>query len=111
MPHCIIEHSIGIDGQSLLPLVYTAALSSALFESQGSDIKIRAIPYSNYQTGNVNIEFIHVTLKILSGRDLGQKKALSDLVLENLCSQAISNCSISVEVVDIDRGSYTKRIV
>lgn len=111
MPHCIIEHSSDIDGKSLVSTVYQGALASNLFESQGSDIKVRALPYSNFKTGNVEISFVHVTLKILSGRSVEQKTNLSQLVLEQLKSLEMINCSISVEVVDIDRVSYSKVIV
>lgn len=108
MPHCVIEHSDNIDGNTLVPLVYAGALKSSLFESEGSDIKIRALSYANYQTGNVNIGFVHVTLKILSGRTPEQKKALTKLVLEQVNTLAMMQCSISVEVADVDRASYAK---
>lgn len=111
MPHCIIEHSTEISGKTLIPLVHHGALESELFDPEGSDIKIRTIPYSNYRTGSVNINFIHVTLKILSGRCAEQKSKLSHLVLEKLQTLERSKCSISVEVVDIDRDSYAKVIV
>ena len=84
MPHCIIEHSTQIDGKILVPLVHQGALESNLFDPEGSDIKVRAIPYTNYQTGSVDINFVHVNLRILSGRNPDQKLHLSKLVLEKL---------------------------
>ena len=111
MPHCIIEHSTEIEGSTLIPLVHGGALESELFDPEGSDIKVRAIPYLNYQTGSVDINFIHVTLKVLSGRNLKQKSKLSHLVLEKLKTLSMSKCSISVEVVDIERDSYAKVVV
>ena len=111
MPHCVIEHSADIDGKTLVSLVYKGALESNLFESEGSDIKVRALSYSNFQTGNVDFNFVHVTLKILSGRSVVQKSNLTQLVLGQLKSIGMSNCSISVEVADIDRASYSKVIM
>ena len=111
MPHCIIEHSANIDGETLVYSVYKGALESNLFEPEGSDIKVRAVPYSNFKTGNVDIHFVHVTLKILSGRSVTQKTDLTHLVLKQLTTLKITNCSISVEVADIDRASYAKAIV
>ncbi len=111
MPHCIVEHSSAIDGNTLTALVFTGALQSKLFEADGIDIKIRALPYSNYQTGNEKIDFIHVTLKILSGRSIDQKSMLSQLVLQQLKTLSLINCSITVEVVDIDRASYSKVVL
>jgi len=111
VPHCVIEHSANIDGNTLISSVYKGALESSLFEAQGSDIKIRALSYSNYQTGSVDIDFVHVTLKILSGRSIEKKSMLTQLVLEQLKTLSMSNCSISVEVSDIDRDSYAKIVM
>ena len=111
MPHCIIEHSSSIEGNKLVSLVHCGALESELFDPQGSDIKVRAVAYSNYQTGSVDINFIHVTLKILSGRSSEQKSKLSQLVLQKINSLFMKNCSISVEVEDIDRETYAKVVV
>ncbi|MBL4942277.1 MAG: 5-carboxymethyl-2-hydroxymuconate Delta-isomerase [Colwellia sp.] len=111
MPHCVIEHSANIDGNALISLVHKGALESNLFEAEGSDIKVRALSYSNYQTGSVDINFVHVTLKILSGRNVEKKSMLSQSVLEQLKTLSMSNCSISVEVADIDRASYAKVVM
>jgi len=111
VPHCVIEHSANIDGNTLIPLVYKGALESNLFEAVGSDIKVRALSYSNYQTGSVNIDFVHVTLKILSGRNVEQKTILSQLVLDQLKTLSKTNCSISVEIADIERVSYAKVVM
>lgn len=108
MPHCIVEHSSTIDENALITLVFRGALESKLFEADGSDIKVRALSYSNYQTGNENIDFVHVTLKILSGRNAEQKSLLSQTVLEQLKTLDLIHCSITIEVVDIDRDSYSK---
>ncbi|MBW8183369.1 5-carboxymethyl-2-hydroxymuconate Delta-isomerase [Shewanella nanhaiensis] len=111
MPHCVIEHSENIEGDLLIACVYQGALASNLFEAEGSDIKVRALPYANYQTGNVELKFVHVTLKILSGRNLEQKSRLTELVLAQLKKLQMTDCSISVEVADIERDSYAKVIV
>lgn len=108
MPHCIVEHSVTLDGDRILPLVFTGALQSGLFEVDGSDIKVRSIAYQNYLTGGLKSDFVHVVLKILSGRASEQKRMLSALVLEKLQSLEMQNCSITIEVVDMDRDSYTR---
>lgn len=111
MPHCIVEHSVEIDSDLLVSLVYQGALESNLFQREGSDIKVRAMPYASYQTGSVDINFVHVTLRILSGRTQAQKSDLTHLVLEQLKTEIKQECSLSVEVVDIDTDSYAKVIV
>ncbi len=111
MPHCIIEYSDDLEGKPLVEAVHQSALDSGLFSSLGSDIKVRAMPYSHYKTGSIEISFVHVTLKILSGRTGEQKSSLTEKVLKQLKALNFIGCSLSVEVVDIDTASYAKSIV
>ncbi|AEX22249.1 5-carboxymethyl-2-hydroxymuconate Delta-isomerase [Vibrio sp. EJY3] len=111
MPHCIIEHSSSIEPVDLNQKVFLGALESNLFESDGSDIKVRSIAYENYQTGSAKEDFIHVTLRILSGRNEQDKLLLSNSVMSRLKSIQLVSASLTVEVVDIDRNSYAKQIV
>ena len=108
VPHCIIEHSSTINGNDLLPLVFQGALNACLFENDGSDIKVRALPFHDYQTGRSKLDFIHVVIKILSGRGASDKQNLSKLVLEQISLLNLKNCSITVEVIDMDKNSYSK---
>lgn len=110
MPHCIVEHSNDIDGAFVNSLVHMAAKDSQLFDNQSSDIKVRSIEYANYKTGSLDLKFVHVTLRILSGRTPEQKVGLTKLVCTKLAEANLTNCSISVEVQDIDRDSYAKVI-
>jgi len=110
MPHCLIEHSSIIDGKPLMSSVFEGVFASGLFEPDGSDIKVRSLPYSDFKTGNSELNFVHVILKILSGRTVEQKTLLSQLVLKKLKANYIKGCSTSVEVVDIERVSYAKVI-
>jgi 5-carboxymethyl-2-hydroxymuconate isomerase len=118
MPHCIIEYSEEltqkIEIKDVMSAVFEAALQSALFSS--TDIKIRAIPFTYFYSKNDNEDvqnqqrFIHVCCKILSGRNLEQRQKLSELVLSHLKSFGIESVSISVEIVDMERESYNKRL-
>ena len=110
MPHCIIEHSASIDSDLLVPLVFAAALKSELFAADGSDIKVRSTAYTSYQIGNDKSDFAHIVLKILSGRTNEQKLQLSQRVLAHLETAKLTNCSITVEVVDMDSASYSKLV-
>lgn len=113
MPHCTIEYSNSLS-DSLSPeivmnAVFDAALSSELF--QRSAIKVRAIPYSYYLIGAPEHEhFLHVNIKILSGRTTDQKSMLSSQVFEALLALDITNTSITVEVSDLDKDSYSRNI-
>lgn len=109
MPHCIIEHSSDISGQALLPVAYEAAFASGLFG--GPDIKARAVAFDHALVGGEPASFIHVTLRILSGRTEQQKHALSTLVASRIGEHAPAGCALTVEVVDMDRASYSKLLV
>lgn len=111
MPHCIIEHSSTINAEQLNKKVFLGALNSELFEADGRDIKVRSIAYENYQTGTEREDFIHVTVRILSGRSDTDKAMLSETVMTQLLSLSLSRASITVEVVDMDRNSYGKVVV
>ena len=111
MPHCIIEHSSTINPEQLNNKVFLGALNSELFEADGRDIKVRSIAYENYQTGTEKEDFIHVTVRILSGRSDTDKAMLSETVMTQLLSLSLSSASITVEVVDMDRNSYAKVVV
>lgn len=108
MPHCIVEHSASLDGELILPLVFAGAMTSALFEADGSDIKVRSIAYQSYITGKARSDFVHVVLKILAGRTPAQKEMLSRSVLTKLQTLELPRCSLTVEIVDIERASYSK---
>ena len=112
MPHCIIEYSNGIEStidiSTLVSAVYQGALSSALFAPE--DIKCRAIPYAHFHAGGDRVDFIHVVLKILQGRDTQQKTSLSRYVLMALETLPLTCISLTVEVVDIETSSYQKTI-
>jgi 5-carboxymethyl-2-hydroxymuconate isomerase len=83
MPHCIIEYAKTLESQvtpnTLINAVYQGALQTELFNPNA--IKLRAIAYDHHQTGDQQEEFVHVTVRILSGRTVQQRTLLSDKVL------------------------------
>lgn len=113
MPHCIIEYSQDMESivqpVKLVEAVHKGVTNSDLFET--SHIRIRAVPYENYISGYQVDYFVHTTLKILSGRNQQQKKTLSELVLRELEEIGLSAISITIEVADIERETYVKRII
>lgn len=111
MPHCIIEHSNTIDIEPVIPCVFEGTKNSNLFEPTGNDIKVRAIGYDDYLVGQNKSDFLHITIKILSGRNIQQKQSLSQSVLKQLNQLKLNNCSITIEVMDIDTESYVKSVL
>lgn len=110
MPHCIIEHSNDltdlITPQEMMDAALRAIQSSNLFET--NDIKIRTKSYAYFQTGEGRQNFIHVTLKILDGRNLAQKKPLAALVLKAMDDLPVFGVEITVEIAEVDSATYLR---
>lgn len=112
MPHCIIEYAATITEhlpvEQLTHAVYKGASQSELFNP--SDIKVRAQSFEHFYLPGAEQVFVHVNLKILSGRDLSQRKSLSESVINQLERLGIENAVITVEVNDIEKDSYAKKL-
>jgi len=113
MPHCVIEYSEGLEVFTepvhLINAVFQGALSSGLFTEP--DIKTRAVSYKHYQTGAEQKEFVHVTLKILSGRTIEQRHNLSEMVLKELQALELHAVSLTAEVCEMEKASYAKAVL
>jgi len=113
MPHCIIEYSSGIADQvsisDLVEAAYRGALSSGLFPEY--DIKTRAFACQHHQAGSTQDSFVHVTVRLLSGRSDEQKATLSERVLAQIEPILATVANVGVEICDMDPGSYRKRVL
>lgn len=113
MPHCILEYSQNLEQEvppaELLETVKEACVASDLFSVE--DIKLRSRAYKSFITGGQEDAFIHVMIRLLSGRTEEQKKQLSDLVLNALIQFSLKDVSLSVELCDMDRATYAKKVV
>ncbi|MDH5354286.1 MAG: 5-carboxymethyl-2-hydroxymuconate Delta-isomerase [Gammaproteobacteria bacterium] len=113
MPHCVIEYSSDvvehIEIDDLMAAVHDAAFSSGLFPEY--DIKTRAHAYQYHRTGQTKDSFVHVNLHLLSGRDDGQKADLSEKVLAGIEPLLPQVVSVGVEIIDMHRDSYRKRVL
>ena len=110
MHHCIVEYSKSIETEidisSVIDTVFNVVSKSGLCE--GSSIKVRAIGYDFYKSGISNQSFMHVCIKILSGRNQQQKETLSSAVLSGL-SKVDEAISTTIEVVDMETACYSKK--
>jgi 5-carboxymethyl-2-hydroxymuconate isomerase len=110
VPHLILEFARELAGDSAVPAmldaVHDAAASTGLF--QEDHIKTRAHPVAFYRTGTGHAPFIHAQLRIKTGRDEAQKRALSQAVLAAIREQGWPARVITVEVVDMDAATYAK---
>ena len=114
MPHLTIEYS-----KSLNKDVDTHALLKAIHTSiDGCDgvdmnrVKSRLIEHENVLNGKDAhaIGMIHVTLAILSGRDIETKKsygkALFDALKANVPEKVRQSASLTVEIRDMEQACY-----
>ena len=95
--------------QLLISAVHKGAVVSELFDE--THIKTRTRSYVNYQTGTGDNAFVHVTAHILSGRTVEQKKSLSNCILKQLEDLAVSAVTITVQICDIEKETYTKIVL
>ncbi len=113
MPHCIIEYAKeleqSVSASELIDRVHAGAVACGLF--QETDIKTRAVAYEHFRTGTGTAPFIHVSMKILSGRTEQQKKHATQAVLDKLEALSVSPLSLTVEVRDMERETYSKRVL
>ncbi len=113
MPHCIIEYSadIKLSASDLIEAVYEGSVSSQLFEND--HIKTRSIAYQDYLKGDKREHIIHISARILSGRTAEQRKLLSQMILNTVTklaeSQRLEAITITVEVIEMERQSYSKK--
>lgn len=112
MPHCVIEYTRDveqkIDINNLLDVAFSAVETSGQFDRAA--IKARAIGFDIFKSGQSRDEYIHIKLRILSGRTPEQKKQLSDHMVEKLRSHIGNTKSLTVEIIDMDISSYGKLI-
>lgn len=110
MPHLVLEYSDTIEKTHSIPdlmsICHKAAMASGQFSE--SDIKVRAYPCPNSLVGGLHADFLHVTVKLLSGRTPEIKKELTNTILEAIHAKGLSLSSLTVEALDIERESYSK---
>lgn len=88
MPHLIIEHSSDIKKSTITALAtevqdIMASITEGNFDPD--QCKVRNFSFDEYLVGKIdqhNSSFIHITIKILSGRTIAARKKLSELTLQ-----------------------------
>lgn len=114
MPHLSVEYTNDIQGigsVSALQTLNQVLVASGQFEE--ADIKSRAIRLETFLVGTSSEPrgFVHAKLAILSGRSPEIKEAISHALLRALrtiCTSSRVHVQLCVEIVDIERGSYSK---
>ena len=113
MPHCVIEYSEDVADQvdinDLMVAVHAGAMDSKLFDEY--DIKTRAQGYHQHRTGQTQDSFVHVTVHLLDGRSDELQSMLSEKVLSRIEPILPGVVSVGVEICDMHRQSYRKRVL
>lgn len=113
MPHFVIEYSRDVEASfdinKIMQITYDSGVSSGVM--QASDIKVRARPYDYYRLVNDGDSFLHVTVFLLGGRTSEQKEHVALTLCENLQSYLTDVTSVSVDIRDMNRQAYKKRVL
>jgi len=116
MPQLHLEYSANLrdlDTDKALLRLNSALVASGQFGDE-VDIKSRAVTHQTFRIGIAPAEraFVHVKLALLSGRSPEIKRQLSASLLEALKDvltvPAGIDTQVCVEILDIDRDSYSK---
>ncbi|MPM39081.1 hypothetical protein SDC9_85713 [bioreactor metagenome] len=116
MPHLVIDFSANLadfpEAQILKDV--NAALCSHPEVKDEADVKSRTNRIAHYEIGNqpANRAFVHAQLRLLSGRSPEAKKELAERIAAVLRQHTPRPAGVmvqlSVEILDMDRGSYVK---
>jgi len=113
LPHFVIEYAREIENSYDINKVMQIAFDSGVESGvmQASDIKVRARPYEYYRLVNEGDSFLHVTVFLLDGRTDAQKEQVAVLLRENLVAYLGDVTSVSVDIRDMNRQAYKKRVL
>lgn len=118
MPHILIEYSSNLkerfDIQSLVDRVHDAALETGVFPIGGT--RTRAFGRDHYciADGDPENAFVHVTVRIGTGREMATRQAVADRLFEETCDALAdvyqtSPLAISFELLEIDPDFSRKK--
>ena len=119
MPHLIIEHSASIKKNSINNL--QRAIQNIMSDVEGNfdadQCKARANSIDDYLVGKpdqTTAAFIHITLKVLSGRSIQVRKNLAQKIAEFTknffidLNLATTRCDVSIDIAEMDAQTYQK---
>ena len=111
MPHFVIDCSKNViqikSPKEIIRKVYDTAESSDLFDK--GDIKVRINPYEYYNIGNTKDDFIHIFANIMEGRNVSQKKQLSEKIISELKIMFPNVPIISINIRDFEKATYCSK--
>ena len=119
MPHLIIEHSGNIKRRSVAAL--ENKIQEIMHAQEGNfdadQCKCRSFSFDEYFVGRIDeseSSFIHITLKVLTGRSVEVRKNLSQKIMEFVqkfyeeLKLPTKRCDLSVDIVEMEKETYQK---
>lgn len=112
MPNLVLEYSNSVDErvnvQGLLEDLHHVMMECGLFDVPS--IKSRALRCHHWLVGDEadSVDFIHITVDLLDGRTVEQKRELSRQLMNVLQAQASHVRSLTVNMRDMDKACYQK---
>ena len=85
-------------------------LNTVLTELLENQIKTRAYPFKALTHAGEQEPYIHVQARIKSGRDAQNKAQLGAAILRGFEGIGCVSTVVNVEVIDMHRESYAKRV-
>lgn len=116
MPHLVIEHSRNLGDfpfERIVPALNHSVTASPEILDE-ADLKTRVVAHDRFRVGNEaeGRAFVHAQLRLMAGRSPEAKKDLAERIAVVLRAElprpAGLMLQLSVEIVDMDRGSYVK---
>ena len=111
MPHCLIECpttlAARVGERVLLTAVHDAIDASGFFKP--GDIKVRIAGYGHYRCGAGEDDFVHVTLSVLDGRSVEQRRSLATATIAALVALLPEVKTLSMDVRDMKRAVLFNR--
>jgi 5-carboxymethyl-2-hydroxymuconate isomerase len=89
MPHLNIEYSANLEGaldiQALVDRIHETALETGIFPLGGVRTRAEARPYYRIANGDPRAGYIHMMVRIGSGREFDTRRAAGERIFEALC--------------------------
>ncbi len=119
MPHVTLEYSnnltSAVDFNGLFERIHTALTGYERIKI--GDIKSRAVGYDLFRVGEGSPDavFIHLSVDILSGRPVEERKKMSQQLMALLHEAFVDiynsqPCDLTVNIRELDRESYGKMV-
>lgn len=114
MPHINLEHTAETaakhDMAAITDALFEAALASGLFPNPAA-VKVRTTEIANLRMGSEPQSLAHITVSLFAGRSTEDKRALAEGLLATLAEHLPEVGSLSVDMRDIDKDTYVKRVL